>query len=218
MTSRALHLRETTLLWAQRLRTLCEPVLVQTNARPSSEWIGSFSDEHGDRRLVDPPLLSLVLGCPASPPSQVDRLPPDVRLWWCLQQRSWDDDILAPGSACPLVPHRPDTAIEVWTEAELCALHALWSASLWLQRTDLRDRAVRAVRWHLDHTQPDNATNHAWAAHVFARVAIEHNDRDCEMYAQTLVHNCCVWDGRPDRLSAFVLMHAAMELQRELKA
>lgn len=72
----------------------------------------------------------------------------------------------------PWLPETEGLAIEVWTECELAILHAVmdWllvldpdapGASRLLARLDL------AVAWHLEHTQPDNATGRPWGIHAF---------------------------------------------------
>ncbi len=99
--------------------------------------------------------------------------------------------------------------IEVWTETELSGLHALW----WHARADRSGGLMRvidaAVEWHLEHTQPDNATNHPWAAHVFLLDWIKKGREESRMFAETLVHNCQVTYGRPDALSAWILLDCA---------
>ena len=106
--------------------------------------------------------------------------------------------------------HRWDgqQAIEVWTEVELSALHALWR---WARRhadAPVRERLHRAVRWHLEHTQPDNATNRPWALHVFLR----EGSPEARHYAATLLHNAQALTPEPEPLAAWILMDAACEL------
>ena len=112
----------------------------------------------------------------------------------------------APAHA-PLFEQPSDVVIEVWTETELASLHALW----WLARNDdgLREVVRSAAIWHVERMQPDNATNHAWAVHVFLLLDVEGSD----LYAQTLLHNCMVHTGRADRLSAHLLADSADALE-----
>lgn len=97
------------------------------------------------------------------------------------------------------------TAIEVWTDAELCVMHALW----FLARRDGDRRAAARLdtvrTWHLAHTQPDNATNRPWALHVFALGA----EPESQLYAQTLLHNAMALDARPTALAGLILASSA---------
>ncbi len=106
-------------------------------------------------------------------------------------------------------------ALEVWTEIELCVLHALWHARdrFPADASISTARLVAAARWFIEHVQPDNATNHPWAVHVFAWLGVTQRDTEAEMYAGTLLHNCQVTYGRPDALSAHILADAAWALR-----
>ena len=73
-------------------------------------------------------------------------------------------------------------------------------------RGDFRARIDDVRRWHLEHTQPDNATNRPWALHVFLTMGTP----EAVHYAETLLHNAMV--GGPDPLSARILVDAAREL------
>lgn len=105
-------------------------------------------------------------------------------------------------------------AIEVWTECELAAVHAL---SRLARHTDARiaafsgDRVVEAVRWHLEHTQPDNATNRPWALHAF--LLAEDGSGDPTAYAETLLHNMSATEARNEPLSRWILADCARELR-----
>lgn len=102
------------------------------------------------------------------------------------------------------------SAIEVWTESELCGLHALAR----LRRTAPGVAATAAARirsaitWHLDNTQPDNATHRPWAIHLF----LGHPDPEVDLYGQTLLHNFEA-AGRGDRDAAWILRDAAREIR-----
>ena len=56
----------------------------------------------------------------------------------------------------------------------------------------------------MDNIQPDNATNHPWAVHVFASLAVETGNFEFDLYAQSLLHNCIVGTGKPDAFSAII--------------
>lgn len=102
------------------------------------------------------------------------------------------------------------TSIEVLTETQLCALHAM----LWLgaAHATLAARAGSASSWLLEHLEPDNATRHPWAIQAFiARAA--GGDAESGLYASAMMHACCVESGRPDRASAVILLDAAHWLE-----
>lgn len=108
-----------------------------------------------------------------------------------------------------LFPLTAETALEVWTERDLSALHAV---SRLLERRDdpvWRRRLDGAVRWHLENTQPDNATGRPWAIHLFIRRWLDHDDAAARLYAETLLQNCQMLAARPDPLSAEILRDAA---------
>ncbi len=138
--------------------------------------------------------------------------PGEVGLWWALADDDVDvENLLGEPSPGPLWPRGDRQPIEVWTEADLCGLHALWCLARQRQRGDWT-RRVEAVRdWHLDNTQPDNATNRPWALHVFLLAS----SPEAHYYAETLLHNSVVTTGRPDLLSAWILIDAAQQLEAE---
>ena len=99
-------------------------------------------------------------------------------------------------------------AIEVWTEEELSGMHALVRLARRLDSKQARERLRSAVRWHIEHTQPDNGTNRPWALHAF----LLEGSPEAHAYAGTLLHNALALSGRPTPLSAWILMDAAAEL------
>lgn len=105
-------------------------------------------------------------------------------------------------------------AIEVWTECELAALHALArfarhpNAAIAAVATS---RVAAAVRWHLEHTQPDNATNRPWAIHAF--LMAEDGSGEPTAYAGTLLNNMSATEARAEPLSRWILADAARELR-----
>lgn len=118
--------------------------------------------------------------------------------------------------------HRQDesVAIELWTERELGAIQALWRLAVIHGRQLWRWRTLDAARWHLEHTQPDNATNHPWAIPVFLDLwntdPASETGIDARLYAETLLHNCQTQAARPDPLSALILLDAADGLAKLL--
>ncbi|HMN97539.1 MAG TPA: hypothetical protein PKC43_13740 [Phycisphaerales bacterium] len=134
------------------------------------------------------------------------------------------------GTEGPLLEQDAYRTIEVWTESELCALHALRNLA---GRRDLdapsaaalAARLASAIHWHLVHTQPDNATNRPWAIHAFA----ERDDPDAQLYAEGLLHACQISAFSAGRsapngpasaviapLSRAILVDAAASLERRV--
>lgn len=120
------------------------------------------------------------------------------------------DRLLAARAGSSLADAEGFLALEVWTECELSALHAL-SRLVRVDPTPARAARLEELRlWHLEHTQPDNATNRPWALHVFARAG----DPESALYAETLLHNVRASDARSEPLSRWILLDAARELGR----
>lgn len=208
------------IVWARRLESISEPEIACLRTGVPSDRVAAFCDEQGNQREVDRLALARVLNVELNQESVPAPASGDVALWRALHSRRWPTGVLQAsvgGQACPLVQHRPSTSVEVWTESELCALHALWNCARVFDREDLRERALEAAKWHVSSTQPDNATNHAWATHVFAALACR-GHAEADLYAQTLIHNCCVGSGRPDRVSAIALRDGATELYAAAEA
>ncbi|MHC5023491.1 MAG: hypothetical protein ACYTGG_06210 [Planctomycetota bacterium] len=182
-------------LWVTHLRAVATPHA----SRPDAFGAGA----------LDRPFAAAVLGEPA-PAVPQSPIAGDVGLWWALVDEDMDAAALFDASAAgPLFPKEHFRAIEVWTEAELCGLHALWALARRREQDAWRRRADSARDWHLLHTQPDNATNRPWALHVFLLAdAVEGR-----LYAETLLHNCLAQSGRPDPLSAWILLDAAAQLE-----
>lgn len=184
------------------------PVVDDAPESVRAAFASAFRDEFGDRRTIDAPILAWVMGLPHEPsPSPAARA--DESLW----------ALLASGSTGPLPAletsgaffAQNDLALEAWTEAQLACLHALWNLAHARRDDALRDLAIDGARWLIREIQPDNATNHAWALHVFAHLAAQ-GDPEADLYAQTLLHNCRVTLGRPDVVSALLLLDASRQL------
>lgn len=198
--------------WAERLRAIGAPVV---DGAPAPDPM-TFRDEMGHRRAADGAFLAwrCRVGWGGG-----DGGSPDAALWAGVANGGADlgevVDRIARGprgeaDRGALLPQSGSPSIEVWTESELCALHAL----SWLSQRDasLVERLHDCARWHLENLQPDNATNRPWAAHVFIGLAIEEGRDDAMLHAQTLIHNCQVALGRPDTISAHILLDAAESL------
>jgi hypothetical protein len=131
-----------------------------------------------------------------------------------------DRTTLVPGDG-PLLAPDGYLAIEVWTECELSALHALHRLIRTRHPALPSDAAARldaAVRWHLEHTQPDNSTNRPWALHVFLRASLGQRIAAVEpgaarFYAETLLHNMTATEARDEALALWILADAARELR-----
>lgn len=212
--------------WSGVLRRLSEPVLAGMDR---GRWAG---DELGHRREVDWPLLRWLKGRGRAVPSGAREGPPlgagpDVGLWEALTDPGIDVDRLlrdaGAGAAGPsrshgewsfpgLLPQR-GVGLEVWTERDLCAIHALHRLGVERGRGDWMALSERAAGLHVSHVQPDNATAHPWAIHVFVGLGLEQPGGGATLFAQTLLHNCQVALGRPDALSALILLDAADALE-----
>jgi hypothetical protein len=205
--------------WLLLLQSAAGATLGPTPSRDPS-ILDAFRDEQGHRRSVDRPLIASAIAIhpgPAPAEATLQQLTGDVRLWWALHDPIDGADcitsrLLSPGGTPPIVHHRQGTTIEVWTEVELAATHALVNAGGRFGNPAMIERAIAAARWHTEHMQPDNATNHAWGTHAFILAAMG-GHADCEMYAQTLLHNCQISFGKPDLLSAYALLDSARELE-----
>lgn len=151
----------------------------------------------------------------ASPPSPSST--PDTILWNSVLEKKLPDPRAFSDAPGPLWPEAVAQGIEAWTLIELRGLHALWWLALQSQSDLLRARALNSAEWHVAELQPDNATNRPWAVHVFAILAAQRNDPQADLHAQTLIHNALITGGgRPEMVSAAILLDAAEALECEL--
>jgi hypothetical protein len=171
----------------------------------------SFADEAGDRRPVDPLLLGQVLG--TAPPVEIAAAckaradeDPALKLWLAVTCGGQPDPAML-ASTGPLFPHLREQGIEAWTEAELSGVHAL---SLLGRSCAARVRSSAA--WLIAEMQPDNGTNRPWGTHVFLDLWLKEAHAEARLYAESLVHNCRVTLGVPDRFSAVILASTGMAL------
>ncbi len=135
---------------------------------------------------------------------------PEVEVWRAVHDPSCDlEQVLARREGGPLIAQGRYRTLETWTESELSAVHAL-GRIVGSGRAEWSDRLDRARRWHLEHTQPDNATNRPWALHVFILAA----DVESGLYAQTLLHNAQVAGPTLEPLARVIMLDAAHELER----
>ncbi len=196
---------------ALALRTLGDPP-IPVGAR--GDWAATLTDEQGARPASAVPLLYRLAGLAPCAGALVG---PDGALWQALHDTGPDPLSLVRTGAGPLT-ERAETGIEVWTQTELAALHALGAHAATGDTPALWTRLWSAADWHLRELQPDNATCRPWAAHVFVLRALWCDDAEVAagagLHASTLLHNCRVSMGRPDRISACILLDAAATLDR----
>ena len=122
--------------------------------------------------------------------------------------------------AGPWLPEAEGLAIEVWTECELAILHAVMDWLLVLEpdapgASRLLARLDVAVAWHLEHTQPDNATGRPWGIHAF--LLRGKPTEEALDYAASMLHTveASRMPGTPlDPLVAWILSDAAQVLGR----
>lgn len=197
--------------WIQRLHAASAAVLHGRDL-PDPQ---TFRDESGAHRASDEGFLSHVGGrAPARPAPE--GAPADVRWWWgvCRDDLDLSPPVMREAGPAPGVP--PGT-IETFTEAQLSCVHAaVW---LGLKRRDERwlAAATHVVAWLIDEVQPDNATNRPWGVHAFVLLGPRLSPARrgaADLYAQTLLHNCQVYAGAADVVSAFILRDAARAMER----
>lgn len=128
-----------------------------------------------------------------------------------------------PGTAgpAPWLPETDGLAIEVWTECELAVLHA--ATNLVLDQSEdhpdaarMQERLDLAIAWHLEHTQPDNATGRPWAIHAFLLRGTP--QAEALDYAASMLHTveASRMPGTPlEPLMAWILADAARGLNLE---
>ncbi|MCP4836212.1 MAG: hypothetical protein GY895_15770 [Phycisphaera sp.] len=118
----------------------------------------------------------------------------------------------------PMLAPRDDLAIEVWTECELSVIHAAWRIVIAAPESEItssiRERIRSAITWHLDRTQPDNATTHPWGVHAVLELGTpwaESSD-----YAASMIHAVEAAGHAADQqdpLSTWILLDAAAGLE-----
>ncbi len=211
--------------WVQRLRSLAAPGLPERflelqRSQPAASpdlaraWIAAFRDGEGNRRAVDGPLLAHMLSVQTTPPLRTPT--PESRVWALLTQAvpNITDTAVDWTGTGRLFPSLAESGIEAWTEAELASLQALAWIALRQRSSPLMHRAMTAAKWLASEVQPDNATQHPWAAGFFiARstdTALSSRERqEYALYAHTLIENALVGREHPDVFSACILWDSA---------
>lgn len=177
-------------------------------------WTSAFADDAGHRRDCDLPFLCsmLFVNPTTAMPVGASHL---ARVWWGWFDYNIRDSLAIDWNADgPLLPSLQADGIEVWTETELGTMHALVSSAKGARNKPVIERVFRTATWALENLQPDNATNHPWAIHIFIVMSLDPqraaNQRAAaDLYAQSLLHNAVVHQGKPDRFSALILWDAA---------
>ncbi len=217
------HAPQTPQEWATYLRRIADPII--KNLDPHAQ----FQHAQNKPLMLTYPLLHHIYQTAtglfnaehltefANPttPAPITANPqkdPDHYLWWALLDPTLDPlKIIDLNSTESLIPQESCTTIEVWTETELAALHAFSHhvlAATHSQSQALATRLNHALHWHIENTQPDNATNHPWAVQAF----LSANTLEAQHFAETLINNCQVQNAYPDPLSAWILIDAATAL------
>jgi len=191
--------------WIETLRSASGLVPPESGSDEARRLVAVFRDELGARRPYDGAFLAAV--CGVTPPEPDAPEPGEAKLW-----RAAAEGVAVgtpPGDGA-LLPEQRGVSIEAWSEAELCALHALWRLARAQRRDVLRERCFVAAAWHVAELQPDNATNTPWALHVFVEHGLGLDEPASLVHAEMMLHNAMT--GGPDARSRWVLLDAACEL------
>lgn len=195
--------------WAAHLNSLADSSTTQGSQADAPALVRNFTDERGNRLPIDPLLLAHVLHIDRP----LDPLPPPnpqnlhLRLWRHACTQETEPKELP--NATPLLDIKDFGSIETWTESFLCALHALGWLSRHRPARYPRDRIDRELAWIIEHVEPDNATRHPWAIHLFLDLALRQENAEAMLYAQELLHVCQVSTGKPALRSAWILRDSA---------
>ena len=209
-------------IWYERLQAAADlglsaatrEILQTQNTFSTCDFIAKFKDDQGHRRAVDTPFLSRYFSLPitnSAPVSVHSRN--DLALWHQAANQGPDHSLISSivnSDPAWLSLTAREIGIEVWTESELCALHAL----SWLG-PQYQNRAYVAAANLILELQPDNATNHPWGVHLFAHMECTTSNRDAGMYAESLLHNCMASSAAPDHFSAIILLDAAKWMKNQ---
>ena len=108
-----------------------------------------------------------------------------------------------------MVRERGSLPPDVWSEAELAALHALSHGG-----PECRSRVNSAAEWILENLKATNTNNHPWAVHVFLTRAFETNVPEYRLFGETLLRNSVSLLGRPCRFAALIMLDSGRTLIR----
>ena len=80
-----------------------------------------------------------------------------------------------------------ETLLDGFVYDELVAIHAAYNSAKLLADNEKLERVRRAVRWHVENTQPDNTTNEPWALAAFAALD------ETGTFADQQLHDTVAW-------------------------
>ncbi|MDP1661618.1 MAG: hypothetical protein Q8L55_06845 [Phycisphaerales bacterium] len=218
-------------IWVNRLRSVAMATLGKQPLLPQP---GTFIDEQRKRLAVDEGLFASLRSDTRWGVGATQAREGEVRLWCGAPV----DAVVLPCDATYAAGGRgllgdwndqpadtPQVATAVWTDRELCALHALWTRA---RSADPADRARwarrghQACRWLLANKRDSVEVALPWSAHVWVLVS-ESEPREwgsglgteARVYAENLLHGCLKGRERPGggRRAAWILWHAARELE-----
>jgi len=109
--------------------------------------------------------------------------------------------------------------LDTWTYRELTALHALANLALLRRNPNWAKRVEQVATYHVQHTQPDNATNQPWSLFAF----LWSSAPGCQSFADQQLHDLTAHAastgsstglsaGTPNPLAAMLLADAADRL------
>jgi hypothetical protein len=88
----------------------------------------------------------------------------------------------------------PETLLDGFVYDELVAIHAAYNSAKVMGDEDgggMTERVRRAVRWHVENTQPDNTTNEPWGLAAFAALD------ETGTFAEQQLHDTVTWLSPP---------------------
>ena len=191
--------------WTETLRAAAGLERPAPGSDEACRLVERFKDEMGARRACDGAFLAAL--CRTEPPEPGGPEPGEAELW---RVAATGGGVETPPGDGPLVPDQRGVSMEAWSEAELCALHALWRIARTNRSDALRDRCFMAAAWHVAELGPDNATNTPWAIHVFVEHGLAQDQAASLVHAEMMLHNALV--SGPDSRSRWVLLDAAMTI------
>jgi len=219
-------------IWVNRLRSAA---VARLGKLPQLPQPGTFIDEHRNRlSVVERLFASLRSDTRWGSGGAAQAREGEVRLWCGAPV----DAVVLPCDATSATGGRPlladwndqpsdspQVGPAVWTDRELCALHALWTRA---RSADPADRArwarrgFQACRWLLANKRDSVEAPLPWSAHVWVLVS-ESEPREwgaglgteARIYAENLLDGCLKGRERPagGRRAAWILWHAARELE-----
>ncbi len=197
--------------WAERLSALA--TAGGAGEPPINRDPALSGDENGNRLPIDAYLLARIHG-DRPPDDRLDQTPRTLALRIWQQACASSPAPITLSASPPLVTSGDFGSIETWTESLLCATHGLGWLSLRDSVAYPRPRVDRELDWLIEHVEPDNATRHPWAVHLFLDAALSRNCAEAMLYAQDLLHACQIDRRRPPWRSAWILRDSAAWLSR----